>query len=63
LKDRRNREAEADKLRLTPQYLKMTLIQALYNNTKIYFGESIPKMMMNLDQPQYKQFFEEQKEN
>jgi erlin len=30
--------------KLTPEYLKYTLYQSLANNTKIFFGESIPKI-------------------
>ncbi len=45
--DRKQREAEADKLRLTPEYLKLALIEAIANNTKIFFGDKIPSMFMN----------------
>lgn len=40
--------AEADKARLTPEYLQLQLILALANNTKIYFGDKIPAMGFNL---------------
>lgn len=38
-------EAEANHLKLTPQYLRYQTLMALSNVTKIYFGESIPKML------------------
>jgi len=38
-------EAEAWSKKLTPEFLKYTLYSALANNTKIYFGESIPAIM------------------
>jgi len=38
------KSAEANKLLLTPEYLKDTLYKAIANNAKIYFGDSIPKM-------------------
>lgn len=41
---RMNKEAESNKLRLTPEYLQFQLINALLKNTKIYFGEKIPNM-------------------
>ena len=37
------KEIEANERKLTPQYLKYTLIQGLTNNVKLYFGDSIPK--------------------
>lgn len=37
------KEIEANTKKLTPEYLKYTLIQGITNNTKLYFGESIPK--------------------
>lgn len=36
--------AEANKMLLTPEYLRDTLYKAIANNAKIYFGDSIPKM-------------------
>lgn len=35
------KEVEADKLRLTPQYLELKFIEAIANNTKIYFGNRV----------------------
>lgn len=39
------KEIEANEKRLTENYLKYLWLQSLSNNTKIYFGDSIPKMM------------------
>ncbi|CAA0828752.1 SPFH/Band 7/PHB domain-containing membrane-associated protein family [Striga hermonthica] len=41
------KEAEADKLKLTPQYLELKFIEAIANNTKIYFGNKVPNMVLN----------------
>ncbi|KAK9277364.1 hypothetical protein L1049_006906 [Liquidambar formosana] len=40
------REAEANKLKLTPQYLELKFIQAIANNSKIFFGDKVedPKL-------------------
>ena len=41
---------EAEQKQLTPEYLKKLAIESIANNTKIYFGESIPKFLMeNVD--------------
>jgi len=40
-------EAEANSLKLTPEYLRMVLYQSLANNTKIYFGEKIPQIFLD----------------
>ena len=40
------KEAEANKLRFTPEYLKHALIQAISNNSKVYFGDKIPNMFL-----------------
>ena len=39
------KEIEANLMKLTPEYLKYSLIMGITNNTKIYFGESIPKFI------------------
>jgi hypothetical protein len=39
------KEIEANNKKLTPEYLKFTAITSLSNNTKFYFGESIPKYL------------------
>jgi len=38
------REAEANKLKYTENYLKYVLYTSLANNTKIFFGEKIPNI-------------------
>jgi regulator of protease activity HflC (stomatin/prohibitin superfamily) len=44
-----DRESEANKLLLTKEYLELRRYDALSNNNKIYFGNSIPSMFV--DQP------------
>jgi len=41
-----NRQAEANKLLLTPEYLELRKVEAIANNNKIYFGSEIPKMFI-----------------
>ncbi|KAL0487985.1 hypothetical protein AKO1_008879 [Acrasis kona] len=55
---KRTREAEANAKMLTPQYLKMMLIKSLMNNSKIYYGDSIPKMLINLEANELKDYFQ-----
>jgi len=43
---RAQKEAEANLLLLTPERLQLESIQAIANNTKIYFGEKIPDMFL-----------------
>jgi regulator of protease activity HflC (stomatin/prohibitin superfamily) len=43
------KEAESNKLKLTPEFLQLSLTQALGNNTKIYFGNQIPSMFLDTD--------------
>jgi hypothetical protein len=38
------REIEANKAKLTPEFLTLARYEALTKNTKIYFGNSIPQM-------------------
>ena len=38
---------EAEYKQLTPEYLKKIAIESFTNNTKIYFGESIPKFLVD----------------
>lgn len=35
------KEAEANKLMLTPQYLELKFIEAITNNSKIFFGDKV----------------------
>merc|ERR1719240_1342349 len=41
-----SKEAEANRARLTPEYLKYTEILAMANNSKIFFGEDIPSVFV-----------------
>lgn len=42
---------EAEQKQLTPEFLKRLAIESFANNTKLYFGESIPKFIVeNVDQ-------------
>ncbi|KAL3823979.1 hypothetical protein ACJIZ3_020008 [Penstemon smallii] len=40
------KEAEANKLKLTPQFLELKFIEAIANNSKIYFGNKLPNMVL-----------------
>jgi len=44
---RATKEAEANQLRITPEFLQFEMVRALANNTKIYFGDSIPNMFLD----------------
>lgn len=45
--------ADANKLKLTPEYLQLMKFQAIAANSKIYFGKDIPEMFMdNAGSPQ-----------
>jgi hypothetical protein len=39
------KEIDANEKRLTDQYLRLKWLEALGNNTKLYFGDSIPKYL------------------
>lgn len=41
------KEAEANRMRLTPELLHLETVRALANNTKIYFGDSIPNIFVS----------------
>ncbi|KAK8958255.1 hypothetical protein KSP40_PGU011935 [Platanthera guangdongensis] len=41
------KEAEANKFKLTPEYLELKFIEAIANNTKIFFGEKVPNMVFD----------------
>ena len=43
-------EAESNKMKLSPEFLKWSMYQALAQNTKIYFGNSIPNIFTNADE-------------
>ena len=42
-------ETESNKLRFTPEYLQWSMYQAIAQNTKIFFGDSIPKVFANYE--------------
>ncbi|KAM6965063.1 erlin-2 [Aplochiton taeniatus] len=42
-----NRLAEANKLKLTPEYLQLMKFKAIAANSKIYFGSDIPQMFVD----------------
>ncbi|KAI4886098.1 hypothetical protein NFI96_020210 [Prochilodus magdalenae] len=39
--------AEANRLKLTPEYLQLMKYQAIATNSKIYFGQDIPNMFVD----------------
>ncbi|XP_057421735.1 uncharacterized protein LOC130715635 [Lotus japonicus] len=41
------KEAEANRLKLTPEFLQLKFIESVTNNTKIFFGEKIPGMILD----------------
>ncbi|GAB2280192.1 hypothetical protein Dimus_014834 [Dionaea muscipula] len=41
------KEAEANQLKLTPQYLELRFIEAIANNSKIFFGDKVPGMIFD----------------
>ncbi|XWS51312.1 hypothetical protein CRYUN_Cryun12cG0166200 [Craigia yunnanensis] len=41
------KEAEANKLKLTPEFLELKFIEAIADNTKIFFGEKVPNMVLD----------------
>ncbi|GJU16712.1 erlin-2-B [Tanacetum coccineum] len=41
------KEAEANRLKLTPEFLELRFIEAISNNTKIFFGNKIPNMVLD----------------
>lgn len=51
------KEAEANKLKLTPEYLELRFIESIANNTKIFYGEKLPSMVY--DQRLVGRFFSE----
>merc|ERR1719378_1157912 len=50
-----SKHAEANKLKLSPEYLEFMRIQAIANNNKIYYGNNLPNVFID------KQMFEEKK--
>ncbi|KAM5567378.1 hypothetical protein ABKV19_015454 [Rosa sericea] len=41
------KEAEANRLKLTPQFLELKFIGAIANNTKVFFGDKVPNMVLD----------------
>ncbi|XP_068468410.1 uncharacterized protein [Phaseolus vulgaris] len=41
------KEAEANTLKLTPEFLHLKFIEAIANNTKIFFGDKVPNMILD----------------
>lgn len=41
------KEAEANRLKLTPEFLQLKFIEAIANNTKIFFGDKVPNMILD----------------
>ncbi|XP_042529425.1 LOW QUALITY PROTEIN: erlin-2-B-like [Dipodomys spectabilis] len=41
------KEAEANKLKLTPEFLELKFIDAIAVNTKIFFGDKVPNMVLD----------------
>ncbi|KAL7163752.1 hypothetical protein ACSBR2_039801 [Camellia fascicularis] len=41
------KEVEANKLKLTPQYLELKFIEAITNNSKMFFGNKVPNMVFD----------------
>lgn len=41
---RAKKEAEANKLRLTPEVLQLEAVRAIANNTKVFWGEKLPSL-------------------
>jgi len=49
-------------MQLTPEFLKKLAIESFSHNTKIYFGESIPKFLVdNVDKMLHSDFAEPHK--
>eukprot|EP00243_Klebsormidium_subtile_P002745 TRINITY_DN15545_c0_g1_i1.p1 TRINITY_DN15545_c0_g1~~TRINITY_DN15545_c0_g1_i1.p1 ORF type:complete len:344 (+),score=104.79 TRINITY_DN15545_c0_g1_i1:285-1316(+) len=44
---RLTKEAEANKLKLTAEFLELEFIRAIANNTKMFFGDKIPAMVLD----------------
>lgn len=43
-------EAESNLKKLTPEYLRWSMYQAIAQNTKIYFGQSIPNIFAQTEE-------------
>merc|ERR1712196_440769 len=43
---RATKEAEANRLRITPELIQLEAVRAIANNTKLYFGEKLPSVFL-----------------
>ncbi|KAJ6846586.1 erlin-2-B isoform X1 [Iris pallida] len=41
------KEAEANRLKLTPEFLELKFIESIANNSKIFFGDKVPNMILD----------------
>ena len=41
------REAESNRMLLTPEFLKLEAMRAIGNTTKVYFGDHLPKLFVD----------------
>lgn len=41
------KEADANKLKLTPEFLELKFIEAIANNSKMFFGEKVRCCFLN----------------
>lgn len=46
----KKQQAEGNKMLLTPEYLELKRLEAISQNSKIYFGSDLPKMFMDSSQ-------------
>merc|ERR1712188_149859 len=44
---RATKEAEANRIRLTPELLQLEAVRALANNTKVFWGERLPSLYID----------------
>lgn len=44
---RSQREAEANKLMFTPEYIRLKLIEAISKNTKLYFAPNVSTLLFD----------------
>lgn len=44
---RASKEAEANRIRLTPELLQLEAVRALANNTKVFWGDRLPSLYID----------------
>merc|ERR1712185_465974 len=44
---RATKEAESNRIRLTPEFLQLEAVRALANNTKVFWGERLPSIYID----------------